>query len=39
MLDKVKGVDAVVVSTPDHMHTAASLTAMKMGKHVFCRNR
>src|SRR4051794_19559780 len=36
MLDKVKGIDAVVVSTPDHMHTAASLAAMKRGKHVFC---
>ncbi len=36
MLDTVKGIDAVVISTPDHMHTAASLTAMKLGKHVFC---
>ena len=36
MLDTVKGIDAVVVSTPDHFHTIASLTAMRMGKHVFC---
>ncbi len=36
MLDTVKGIDAVVVSTPDHMHAPASMTAMNHGKHVFC---
>ena len=31
-----KGIDAVVVATPDHTHAAASATAMHVGKHVFC---
>ena len=37
MLDKMdKQIDAVVVSTPDHTHTVACVTAMKAGKHVYC---
>ncbi|MGM0491262.1 MAG: Gfo/Idh/MocA family protein [Planctomycetota bacterium] len=28
--------DAVVVSTPNHIHVPASVTAMQMGKHVYC---
>jgi predicted dehydrogenase len=36
MLEKVKGIDAVVVSTPDHTHGPASLMAMNLGKHVYC---
>jgi predicted dehydrogenase len=28
-------IDAVTVSTPDHIHTIAAMTAIKMGKHVF----
>lgn len=29
-----KGIDGVVICTPDHTH-AIAFTAMKMGKHVF----
>ena len=29
-------VDAVVVSTPNHIHVPASVTAMRRGKHVYC---
>ncbi len=37
MLEKEKGIDAVTVSTPDHVHAVASLTAMSLGKHVYCQ--
>lgn len=30
-------IDMVNVGTPDHMHAAASLTAMLKGKHVYCQ--
>jgi predicted dehydrogenase len=29
--------DAVVISTPDHMHAAIAMAAMRMGKHVYCQ--
>jgi len=29
--------DAVIVSTPDHMHAPISLAAMQLGKHVQCQ--
>jgi predicted dehydrogenase len=31
-----KGLDAVVVSTPDHMHAPATVAALKAGLHVYC---
>jgi predicted dehydrogenase len=38
MFDKhEKEIDAVTVSTPDHMHATASLWAMSRGKHVYCQ--
>ncbi len=35
MLDKEPGIDAVIVSTPDHCHTVAAVAAMRLGKHVY----
>ncbi|HOR98545.1 MAG TPA: Gfo/Idh/MocA family oxidoreductase, partial [Kiritimatiellia bacterium] len=35
MLDECKNLDAVTVSTPDHMHAPAAIRAMKQGCHVF----
>jgi len=38
MLEEMeKAIDAVTVSTPDHMHAPAAGMAMKMGKHCFCQ--
>jgi len=36
MLDSEDGIDAVVVSTPDHVHGVACMAAIKKGKHVYC---
>jgi predicted dehydrogenase len=37
MLDREKSIDAVTVSTPDHMHGMASMWAMERGIHVYCQ--
>ena len=38
MLDKQeREIDAVIVSTPDHMHGMASMWAMERGKAVYCQ--
>jgi len=36
MLKKEKNIDAVLVATPDHVHAAATLWAIRAGKHVYC---
>lgn len=36
MLDKMsREIDAVLISTPDHMHGPIALAAMQLGKHVY----
>jgi len=36
MLEKEgKNIDAVTVSTPDHVHAVAAMAAMELGKHVY----
>lgn len=38
MLDQLGDkIDAVTVSTPDHMHAYIGLDAMRRGKHVYCQ--
>src|SRR5437660_10543895 len=38
MLEKEeKNIDAVMVSTPDHLHAVIASAAIKMGKHVYCQ--
>ncbi len=36
LFDNPNTFDAVVISTPDHTHAHATLTALKLGKHVYC---
>ena len=36
MFDKEKGIDAVVIGTPDHTHAAVAMAAIQLHKHVYC---
>ena len=36
MLEKEKSIEAVLISTPDHLHAPIGMMAMKMGKHLYC---
>jgi predicted dehydrogenase len=31
-----KGLDAVVIATPDHMHSVPAILAARAGKHIYC---
>src|SRR6478672_4700588 len=35
LLDQ-KGIDAVVIATPDHAHAVTTVAALKSGRHVYC---
>ncbi len=38
LLDEMEnGIDAVVISAPDHHHAPAGVRAMRMGKHIYCQ--
>jgi predicted dehydrogenase len=35
MLAKEKGIDGVIIATPDHVHAVSAVAAMQAGKHVY----
>jgi predicted dehydrogenase len=37
LLDKEKNIDSVNVTVPDHMHAAIAMSAMHLGKNVYCQ--
>lgn len=36
MLEKEKGIDAVIIGTPDHSHAVVAMASIQLGKHVYC---
>jgi predicted dehydrogenase len=37
LLETEKSLDAVVISTPDHLHATIASMAIRLGKHVYCQ--
>jgi predicted dehydrogenase len=37
LLDQEKSIDSVNVSTPDHMHGPIAMSALQLGKNVYCQ--
>lgn len=37
LLDKEKSIDSVNVTVPDHMHAPIAMSALQLGKHVYCQ--
>jgi len=37
LLEKEKSIQSVNVTVPDHMHAAIAMSAMQLGKHVYCQ--